>query len=871
MSIHTKKIDHLNDESNTLDLSPLDILGNRMVESAKVMNRIDERFHIIISKGDVRDKHALRRHRRTHKQSSLEGIVDGVPKQDVIAIDERVQEILAEQNQQKKRKNFLEASVRAHQKETGEIEKDKILVYYDHQRSYRSKAPKFMASAFSAFGCPMLVEPFLNDWGCPWLTCFRDGTVACWEKPINVALEKSLRTTIEEISLIEIDSLPLVGDVEAVFEDELQAKQEAIWESKTAAADANDSAGMNQAEDLALTDAEITPEYVQVACSWSEADMQSTAKQLFSPTISLFVFVLQTSGAAFVSKITLCREKGEERGDSDSDSGDEQPIQRNARAPSKKNTFANTLLGGTNRIDSASSKFARRSSLQIMHEETSSIRAWELQPVETVVEEQALQLDNFEGVPISSIRACAHTNVTYPTGKPRRQILLSGGSIICAFDSDTLHPLWKFNLNKQFHAIVDPITAEQKIIMVEHGEETELEKGSTADEEKEDTEPSGSTVNEDILLSENSSIVALSCNSLGWVTCALDSGHVVKVNIGCDTIEDVKAPILKRADTSTPVTANNNRSKTSTLLLNAEETDWRSTFSLSRTFQTAPGLMETSLTYRESTVGGGISPRHRAAPRKKAKKRMAKLGDSRAGAKKSYADLYNFPEFHISASLLLKTCRHHLGSFIQICDRSENSSSDRIASLHCGTIIPATCRGSANDFVMCALSESGHGRVSRIRFPKDTCVHQAHFRTSYSVGTTFKDGSSLRQHSLVSFACSPDGVLLCGVNAKGDMHVFSTTELTTSHITTVKYKRSDEGKYFVKGISYRIFGDRMGMDKHVVIVTLSDGFAVWDMTDMYGGMVSGFHSDDDEDYSSDDSTVHSSKSRNGSNKLTTKK
>ena len=61
------------------------------------------------------------------------------------------------------------------------------------------------------------------------------------------------------------------------------------------------------------------------------------------------------------------------------------------------------------------------------------------------------------------------------------------------------------------------------------------------------------------------------------------------------------------------------------------------------------------------------------------------------------------------------------------------------------------------------------------------------------------------------------------------------------------------------------------MDKHVVIVTLSDGFAVWDMTDMYGGMVSGFHSDDDEDYSSDDSTVHSSKSRNGSNKLTTKK
>ena len=64
MSIHTKKIDHLNDESNTLDLSPLDILGNRMVESAKIMNRIDERFHIIISKGDVRDKHALRRHRR---------------------------------------------------------------------------------------------------------------------------------------------------------------------------------------------------------------------------------------------------------------------------------------------------------------------------------------------------------------------------------------------------------------------------------------------------------------------------------------------------------------------------------------------------------------------------------------------------------------------------------------------------------------------------------------------------------------------------------------------------------------------------------------------------------------------------------------
>ena len=53
-------------------------------------------------------------------------------------------------------------------------------------------------------------------------------------------------------------------------------------------------------------------------------------------------------------------------------------------------------------------------------------------------------------------------------------------------------------------------------------------------------------------------------------------------------------------------------------------------------------------------------------------------------------------------------------------------------------------------------------------------------------------------------------------------------------ICTVQYLRYDEMRKGTIGMTYEIFEEKMGMDKHVVVVEFQDGFATWDVTALYG-------------------------------------
>ena len=115
-------------------------------------------------------------------------------------------------------------------KEKHEIAVDNIISNFDKKRAYRDKDPKFLACSFSAFGNQLLSVPFQDQWGSPWLTLTQDGTVIAWEKPNNEALEKSIRRTIEEFSLVHFQSIPIVGNAAIQYEDEW-AKKRGLFQS----------------------------------------------------------------------------------------------------------------------------------------------------------------------------------------------------------------------------------------------------------------------------------------------------------------------------------------------------------------------------------------------------------------------------------------------------------------------------------------------------------------------------------------------------------------------------------------------------------------------------------------------------------------
>ena len=81
---------------------------------------------------------------------------------------------------------------------------------------------------------------------------------------------------------------------------------------------------------------------------------------------------------------------------------------------------------------------------------------------------------------------------------------------------------------------------------------------------------------------------------------------------------------------------------------------------------------------------------------------------------------------------------------------------------------------------------------------------------------------------------SPDGVLVVGTDMEGNVYCYKSAKSGLTLICTVQYLRYDEMRKGTIGLRYEIFEDKMGMDKHLLVVEFQDGFAIWDVTALYG-------------------------------------
>ena len=180
------------------DNAILRLLENKQKETQARMDRIDQAFN------------QLRMPRRH----------DGkLTKKQLQFIDWRVQEIEHNQKRYLHMEKMEEQRIKNSMKEEQEIALDGLLTTFEKQREYTSKEPRFLACTFSSFGKQILCMPFCAKWGAPWLSLTQDGTLLAWEKPSNEALQKSIRKTIEEFSMVNFQTIPLIGNVQAVFED----------------------------------------------------------------------------------------------------------------------------------------------------------------------------------------------------------------------------------------------------------------------------------------------------------------------------------------------------------------------------------------------------------------------------------------------------------------------------------------------------------------------------------------------------------------------------------------------------------------------------------------------------------------------------
>ena len=661
------------------------------------------------------------------------------------------------------------------------------------------------------------------------------------------------------------------------------------------------------------------------------------------------MFVLQTSGAAQILKIILNEgdvndfnnknvskvddsEYGDINEENESDFSDESEGEniytkmynsKNAMSSSSSGNsdneeegFKRSMLGNDNRLFAAENKFARRSSLSIMKSEASEVTKYSFtKPIVQVSFQEHIEIDEEDETRVDEIVSCCTTLFRNGSTSKQRVIILAGNYTVWAFHAFSLEMLWSFDIRGSYRTII--VDGEPKILQSKYEwgvNDTVANDGS------------------DVII-EESAIISVCANEFGFILIGLDTGEVIKLNIGWETSEDVKKTFLRDNNSNAPSTPSEkkrngtiNIDTTKATIMNTRgrsvsfqrrrkngggnattgigmDDDWKSSFTTTRR-----NLM-LQIQNGSKNKANNKSIRSSTKQKKKSKKMSKRsttihrlLNDhDQHQQKQDHHMAMNANKnvnFFVTASIVLQSCNHKTGSLllrdydgnqtnrkkkhqsninngnlkmlnrrkgkkkIQATTNNEIETDKNktnhfkkvpIMSLNTGMIMPSlqSNRNGTNDFVICTASVDGKARILRLRYPKETNMHQAHFRNSYIV-QDIPTGDIGSKHKIKSIVSSPDGILVVGTDSEGNIYCFHANHQGLVPVSFVKYLRYDTESKCTGKLEYEVFEDKFGRDKHLIIINFYDGFALWDVTEMYGCLYQGI---DDEFEEEDVNTV----------------